>query len=174
MAVIVTGTIGIDSVHAAASCQRIVGGSAVCFPAAANHVGPTGLVASAGADMASKSARAGAKIAVFPANQAMFGVTEAMFGANNEIGKAKTRRHGGMSAGAGWCLRPANGVSGSTESGRRNTQLTKLAWGLVLAVGLPLPAAGPMMFELRAVPVTAKTPFKRWLRITVEPVVALS
>ena len=46
MALVVTGTIGIDTVHTpAASRERILGGSAVYFAAAASHFGPVRLVA---------------------------------------------------------------------------------------------------------------------------------
>jgi sugar/nucleoside kinase (ribokinase family) len=52
MALVVTGTIGIDTVHTpAASRERILGGSAVYFAAAASHFGPVRLVAAAGDDL---------------------------------------------------------------------------------------------------------------------------
>ena len=52
MPLVVTGTIGIDTVHTpAASRERILGGSAVYFAAAASHFGPVRLVAAAGDDL---------------------------------------------------------------------------------------------------------------------------
>jgi cytidine kinase len=52
MALVVTGTIGIDTVHTpTASRERILGGSAVYFAAAASHFGPVRLVAAAGDDL---------------------------------------------------------------------------------------------------------------------------
>jgi sugar/nucleoside kinase (ribokinase family) len=52
MSLVVTGTIGIDSVHTpAATAERVLGGSAVYFSAAASFFGPVRLVAAAGEDL---------------------------------------------------------------------------------------------------------------------------
>jgi sugar/nucleoside kinase (ribokinase family) len=52
MSLIVTGTIGIDTVHTpSAKAERVLGGSAVYFSAAASMFGPVRLVAAAGEDL---------------------------------------------------------------------------------------------------------------------------
>jgi sugar/nucleoside kinase (ribokinase family) len=52
MSLVVTGTIGIDTVHTpTATAERILGGSAVYFSAAASFFGPVRLVAAAGEDL---------------------------------------------------------------------------------------------------------------------------
>lgn len=52
MPLVVTGTIGIDSVYTpAAKAERVLGGSAVYFAAAASFFGPVRLVAAAGEDL---------------------------------------------------------------------------------------------------------------------------